>query len=261
MNHSHLLGPHLPYLRRYARALTGSQVSGDTYVRASLEALVDKEATLPEDPSPKVALFRLFHTIWWSVAQGRRATPLTAAGPEGRLQSLTPLSRVALLLSAVERFTRAEIARILETTETAVQEHLLQAQREIERLLASRVLIIEDEIIIALDLKELVTQLGHEVIGIAATQQEAVDLAGRHPPGLVLADVRLADGTNGIAAVEEILKHTDVPVVFITAYPEALLTGTRPEPTYLISKPFLPETVMATISQALFFHQGVQAAT
>jgi CheY-like chemotaxis protein len=56
------------------------------------------------------------------------------------------------------------------------------------------------------------------------------------------------------------LRSFDVPVIFITAYPERLLTGERPEPTYLITKPFLTETVMAAVGQALFFHPAKQRA-
>ncbi|MBU2381500.1 MAG: response regulator, partial [Alphaproteobacteria bacterium] len=80
----------------------------------------------------------------------------------------------------------------------------------------------------------------------------------RHRPGLVLADIQLADGSSGIDAVKDILKRFDVPVIFITAFPERLLTGERPEPTFLITKPFQPETVKAAISQALFFHPARQ---
>ena len=89
---------------------------------------------------------------------------------------------------------------------------------------------------------------------IAATRDEAVKQARAQKPGLVLADIRLADGSSGIDAVSEILKGFDIPVIFITAYPERLLTGERPEPTYLITKPFLSTTVKATVGQALFFH-------
>jgi DNA-binding LytR/AlgR family response regulator len=70
---------------------------------------------------------------------------------------------------------------------------------------------------------------------------------------MILADIQLADGSSGIDAVNEILGVLDVPVVFITAYPERLLTGERPEPAFLITKPFKPEMVKAVISQALFF--------
>ncbi|MES2860336.1 MAG: response regulator, partial [Pseudomonadota bacterium] len=116
------------------------------------------------------------------------------------------------------------------------------------------VLIIEDEAIISADIESLVRELGHNVTATATTHDEAVDAVARHRPGLVLADIQLADGSSGIDAVKDILKRFDVPVIFITAFPERLLTGERPEPTFLITKPFQPETVKAAISQALFFH-------
>jgi CheY-like chemotaxis protein len=118
------------------------------------------------------------------------------------------------------------------------------------------VLIIEDEPVIATDIEALVRELGHEVLDVAATRKEAVDAVARATPGLVLADIQLADGSSGIDAVKDILGRYDVPVIFITAFPERLLTGERPEPTFLITKPFQPETVKAAIGQALFFHPG-----
>ena len=75
----------------------------------------------------------------------------------------------------------------------------------------------------------------------------------------MLADIQLADGSSGLEAVNEILTTITVPVIFITAYPERLLTGQKPEPTFLITKPFQPETVKAVISQALFFDIRGQA--
>jgi len=249
--------PHLPYLRRYARALTGSQRSGDAYVRASLEALVAGEKELATDTTPRVALYHLFHVIWASSttdAQDRTPSPAEAGTPDGRLQSLMRSNREALLLTAVEGFSPRETARILGKTEDEIEREIVEAQQAIDKQLASRVLIIEDESIIALDLENLMTELGHEVVGIAATRDEAVKQARQQKPGLVLADIRLADGSSGIDAVSEILRGFDIPVIFITAYPERLLTGERPEPTYLITKPFLSSTVKATVGQALFFH-------
>jgi len=263
MNRTQHLAPHLPFLRRYARALSGSQAGGDAYVRATLEALLDKRLELAPASSPRVALYRVFHAIWSSTAEGapRAPEPLDReATPDQRLQALPPLCRVVLLLTAVERFSLAEAAEILDLDEAAVETQLEEAQKQIEEALATRVLIIEDEMIIALDLKGVVEQLGHQVVGVAATKGDAVKLAARERPGLVLADVQLADGSSGIDAIEEILGRSDVPVIYITAFPERLLTGERQEPTYLIAKPFLPETVMATIAQALFFHPQESAA-
>ena len=98
------------------------------------------------------------------------------------------------------------------------------------------------------------------MVAIAATKDEAVPRPQSERPGLVLADINLGEGGSGIDAVSEILASFDIPVIFITAYPEKLLTGERPEPTYLITKPFLPETVQATVGQALFFHPVAKEA-
>ncbi len=117
-------------------------------------------------------------------------------------------------------------------------------------------LIIEDEPMIAMDLEALVEELGHNVVFNARTQREAVAAIKHHTPGLVLADIRLADGSSGLDAVNDILGICEVPVIFITAYPEQLLTGERPEPTFLIVKPYRPETVKVVVSQALFSQSG-----
>ncbi len=262
MSLSAAIAPHLPYLRRYARALTGSQSGGDSYVRATLEAILAKPEAFDSDMPARLALYRVFHAIWSTTCSDDRSKDGTqqATSPDERLQALSPSNREALLLNSLEGFSRAETARILSKSESEVDEQIAKTQKEIESQLVSRVLIIEDESIIALDLENIVKELGHEVVGIAATRDDAVRKALTHKPGLVLADIRLADGSSGIDAVTDILRSFDVPVIFITAYPERLLTGERPEPTYLITKPFLSETVMAAVGQALFFHPAKQQA-
>ncbi|ADM10082.1 response regulator [Parvularcula bermudensis HTCC2503] len=257
-----LFGPHLPYLRRYARALTGSQESGDAYIRASLSALAEDPTQIDEADSARVALYRFFHTIWGATGAELETSALreTASGPEDRLQSLAPVPRQAFLLVSLEGFRRSEAAQILGRSEAEVEALIDEAQRDIESDLRTRVLIIEDEAIIAADLEQLVTDLGHEVTGNAITKDEAIEKAKQSPPGLVLCDIQLADDSSGIDAAQEILALFDVPIIFITAYPERLLTGERPEPTYLISKPFQDNTVKAAIGQALFFHPRKEQA-
>jgi CheY-like chemotaxis protein len=254
------LTPHLPFVRRYARALTGDQVVGDNYVRVALEALAAGEAV--EDPAavePRVALYSLFHSIWLTSGAHLEPRELEAgegeASAEGRLLRIPPRSRQAFLLTALEGFTPAEAAKILREDISAVEALIAEAQAEIEADLATDVLIIEDEAVIAADLEALVTELGHRVTTVATTRSEASEAVERDAPGMVLADILLADGSSGIDAAKDILIDHDVPVIFITAFPERLLTGERPEPTFLIPKPFQPETVKAAISQALFFHQ------
>ena len=167
---------------------------------------------------------------------------------------IAPRSRQAFLLTAVEGFTPSEAANIIGADFSEIDTLIAEAQAEIDAELATDVLIIEDEPVIAADIEALVTELGHTVAGIATPRAEAAEAVARETPGLILADIQLADGSSGIDAVKDILARLDVPVIFITAFPERLLTGERPEPTFLITKPFQPETVKAAIGQALFFH-------
>ena len=254
------LAPHLPYVRRYARALTGDQATGDAYVRVALEALASGDRVIEANLTPRVSLYHVFHTIWCSSgAQLEPPRTETFGGgvvesPTDRLMRIAPRSRQAFLLTALEGFTPSEAAQILNTNFEEVEQLIAEAQVEIDAELATDVLIIEDEPVIAADVEALVRDLGHRVLDIAATRGEARESVARHTPGLVLADIQLADGSSGIDAVKDILGRFDVPVIFITAFPERLLTGERPEPTFLITKPFQPETVKAAIGQALFFH-------
>lgn len=250
------LAPHLPYVRRYGRALTGDQTTGDHYVRVALEAIAAGEEVLDAGLTPRVALYHVFHAIWCTTGAQLEAPQVRGASDDAnaRLMRIAPRSRQAFLLTALEGFTPSEAAQILGATFDEVGGLIAEAQSEIDAELATDVLIIEDEPVIAADIEALVTELGHTVVDIAATRTEAVDAVGRNRPGLVLADIQLADGSSGIDAVKDILAKLDVPVIFITAFPERLLTGERPEPTFLITKPFQPETVKAAIGQALFFH-------
>jgi DNA-directed RNA polymerase specialized sigma24 family protein len=260
MSMTDTLGPHLPYLRRYARALTGSQATGDNYVRVALESLLDGNLKLREGLAPRLALYRLFHELWSSNVHLSGPEGAMGSSVEQRLQAVPADNREALLLTTIEDFSVAEASAILDTSEDEVQEAIEAALQSIDQDLHSRVLIIEDEAIIALDLENLVLELGHNVVGIATTRDDAVRMAHQRRPELILTDIKLADGSSGVDAAMAIVKDLDVPVVFITAYPEFLLTGQRPEPTYLVTKPFSRDTVRATIGQALFFHRPRMAA-
>jgi CheY-like chemotaxis protein len=233
--------------------LNGSQAGGDAYVAATLEVLVADPTAFPEELPPRLGLYKIFVKLWSSANDKSRPARGPLGPVERRLEALTPLTRQAFLLGAVEDFTLEEIAAILERTSEEVQQLIDAAGREIADQVATSVLIIEDEPIIALDIEGMVCDLGHNVLGVARTHREAVSLVKGEAPGLVLADIQLADGSSGLDAVNEILTAIDVPVIFITAFPERLLTGERPEPAFLITKPFRPEAVKAAISQALFF--------
>ena len=248
---------HLPYLRRFARAATGSQESGDAYVASVLEAILADPTILPEDRSLRVGLYRTFlkivNSIKWNDYGRGDASPSGLDAVKRNLGVLAPRPRQAFLLIAVEEFSPREAAHILDVDDAELERLIDEAGRQIARQLATDVVIIEDEPLIALDLERLVTSLGHRVVKIARTERQAIAAVRRARPGLILADIQLADGSSGLDAVNEILRTFSVPVIFVTAYPQRLLTGTRPEPTFLITKPFQAEYVKAVISQALFF--------
>lgn len=248
----------LPYLRRYARALTGSQSTGDAFVHATLEAAIADETLRASLEGGRVPLYTAFNKVWSSAYMEVASEPAGEheAGAQDQLRKITPLNRQALLLTTVEDFTEAEAAEIMGTAEADVGALVREAITEIDRESATSVLIIEDEPLISMQLEDLVRSLGHDICGTAATRTQAQQVVAEKTPGLVLADIQLADGSSGLDAVDDILAIDSVPVIFITAYPERLLTGDRPEPTYLVTKPFAEATVRAAISQALFFGSG-----
>lgn len=248
----------LPYLRRYARALTGSQQTGDAFVRATLEAALADEGLKESLSGGRVPLYKAFNKVWSSAylevadaGDGSGSEHETAA--RDRLRTITPLNRQALLLTTLEDFSIPEAAEIMDMDPADVETMVQEAVGEIDRESATSVLIIEDEPLISMQLEDLVRSLGHDICGTAATRTQAQEVVAEKTPGLVLADIQLADGSSGLDAVDDILAIDSVPVIFITAYPERLLTGDRPEPTYLVTKPFQESTVRAAISQALFF--------
>ena len=258
------IGRELPYLRRYARALTGTQRAGDNYAAATLEAiLADRSMISGEDT--RISLFRAFHAIWQSSGQPVETDDQTSreARAQSHLRTLTPNSREALLLRTIEELRYDQIAEVMQIDQDEAEELVQIAMTEMSNSMAGKVMVIEDETIIAMDLKGIVQSMGHDVTGIARTHSAAVELAHGKRPDLILADIQLADGSSGIDAVNELLTSLgDLPVIFITAFPERLLTGDRPEPAFLISKPYSEEQVCSAVSQAMFFASsaGMNAA-
>lgn len=252
---AHSISRELPYLRRYARALTGSQTAGDNYAAATLEAIL-ADRSLMQGEDTRIGLFRTFHAIWQSSGQPvelEAQTPREARA-QAHLKGLTPNSREALLLRTIEELRYDQIAEVMQCPQPEAEELVQIALNEMSQALSGKVMVIEDETIIAMDLKGIVQSMGHQVTGIARTHTAAVDLAHQKRPDLILADIQLADGSSGIDAVNELLRDMgDIPVIFITAFPERLLTGDRPEPAFLISKPYSEEQVRSAVSQAMFF--------
>jgi DNA-directed RNA polymerase specialized sigma24 family protein len=241
----------LPMLRRFARAAVGSQAAGDALVREAMPALVSAAASwTPGALDLRGALFAaLARTI-------RASTIVAFPNPTGAplsqaLASLAPLERDALLLTTLENFTEAEAAVILSTTPGTVREWIAEAREVLRRLEPARVLIIEDDDLIAEAMARVVTTMGHSVVHRAIAESDALVAARASSPHLVLADIQLGAGGDGLNAAQAIVAETPVPVIFVTGFPERLLTGEAPEPAFVVSKPYREETLRTAIGQAL----------
>jgi CheY-like chemotaxis protein/DNA-directed RNA polymerase specialized sigma24 family protein len=261
MTVSREISAHLPYLRRFARALVGNREGGDAYVLATLEAIVADPKKLNENDDLRVALYKIFLAVWGSAPINAHTEPPAGLDDDGAHRNLEAISlrpRIAFLLHALEGFDLEQVGDALDVSERVAAELLDVANSEIADQIATGVLIIEDEPLIAHDLRSIVEELGHRVVGMARTHREAVGAIETAQPGLILADIQLADGSSGLDAVNEILGSMSTPVIFVTAYPERFLTGAPPEPAFLVAKPFSVESLKAVISQALFFNRKSQ---
>jgi len=249
------IGENLPYLRRYARALTGSRQKGDDYAAATLETILSDFSAYNTSLAPKVALFKVFQSIWSTTGGAfSEAESGLAAKAQQHLEHLTRDTREALLLHTIEEMSFSEVGAVLDQSEEDARELVNIAYAEMAKVVTGKVMIIEDEAIISTDLEAIVSEMGHRVTGIARTKTAAIELYAEEKPNLILSDIQLADHSSGIDAVNEMLAETtDIPVIFITAFPERLLTGEGPEPAFLIAKPYLEEQVRSAVSQAMFF--------
>jgi len=248
-----ILVPHIPYLRRHARLLTGSREVGDEVVRVCLEMVVAEPGQLALD-DPRVGLFAAFHSAWSEISV-KMPAELDGTSQEQRLQqgltALDQLQRRILLLVAVEEFSVEQTASIMGMDASEVQAQVGVARRNLDRYLSVPVLIIEDEPLIAMELGQLARDMGLIVLAEVAREDQAVEAVRDRGPGLVLADIQLQNEGSGIVAAQEILQRYDVPIVFVTGFPERLLTGEGLEPAFVVAKPFKEEGLKAVIAQAL----------
>lgn len=234
---------YLPGLRRYARALVGDQAKGDAIVKAAVGDLLAAADAVSSEPDFRLPLYRAFNR--------RFAADKASAPARPELAVLSLIERQLLLLTALESLPDALAAATLDLDPFESRERLAAARTKLKAAAATDVLIIEDEPIIAFDIAQIVRTSGHRVVGIAATRADAVRQAREKRPGLLLADINLGEGGSGSDAVTEILRSIDVPVIFVTAYPERLLTGERSEPAFVITKPFEPMALAIATFQAV----------
>lgn len=238
MDASENLERELPYLRRYARAVTGNGQRGDALVEDTVLSLLDDD----NGECERIGLFTKLDERCGRLAPQHYADDIAVLSSDARR---------ALLLTAMEGFSLFDAAAIMRMNEDQVASLVADAETGLTASLATDVFIIEDEPLVAAHIAQITTQMGHTVCGQAATRDAAVEDCLAKSPGLLLADIQLADGSSGADAAAEILGTLNIPVIFITAYPQRMLTGHRSDPAFLIPKPFRPDMVKAVISQAL----------
>jgi CheY-like chemotaxis protein len=232
----------VPYLRRFARAATGETSTGDACVERVLQSVINLslDASFEDSEFDRERLFKMLDQELDALngTSGARA-------------------RRALLLIAVENLPNDVVRRILDVSDEELEKMLIIAEADFTSSAATRMLIIEDEPLISAQLKRLAESLGHTVMGIAITADEAVAISQQETPDIVLCDIHLADGSQGTDAIASMALPDDVPVVFVTAYPEKYLSTTNEGPSYLITKPFDSDYLKAVIGHALI---NVQSA-
>jgi CheY-like chemotaxis protein len=245
---------YLPALRRYAQAYAGSRLGGDAYLEICLEVLLEDPRWLRRQKTLRLDLFKLLHAVIDRVGDKADGSGDTAQDSQARMRdtvlSLSPLRRRLVLLLSFEDLQTKDLAYIMGLEETAIRAQLQHAWKDIYQRPQARVLILEDEELIAADISDAVEELGHTVVGVASNERSAIELARTMDPELVLADVRLRGGS-GARAVEQIRGKTRVPVIFITGYPDGVISDGTDDPVYVMAKPFRREDLKQTISRAL----------
>ncbi|ESZ46287.1 response regulator [Mesorhizobium sp. RSR565B] len=165
-----------------------------------------------------------------------------------QLKKLAPSPKVAR--AELKNAEAGKLAAQKKLAAKAEENARLDARLEALKAFQPSALIIEDEPIIAMDIEELLTKQGFKVVGIARTEREALDLGLRLRPDIITTDIQLADGSSGIDAVNTILETINAGVVFVTAFPERLLNGNRPDSSYLVTKPFGMEVLAEKVKES-----------
>lgn len=249
--HSQQLLKHIPFLRRYARALTGTSGRGDELVGLAVPvALSDPDAYGLErhDRGPLYALLnRLF-----DAEEMRTALPDSGHPMELALVQLPEMERRLFLLVSLEEVGCADAARILGLGLEEARRRMAAAQEALRESLIASIMIVEDDAIIAFDLAETVRNMGHKVCGTATTMDDAIDTARSCQPTLALMDLRLAHGDSGITTAQVLRQTSELPIIFVTAFGDELTRRGLEHLGPVIRKPFTREQIERAITQAVF---------
>ncbi len=253
--HSRQLLYHLPYLRRYARALTADTTRGDDLVAEALPIALADPVTFGLERPDRLKLYGLLNGL--CDADGPRLSDLTGRHPmEKALAGLPEQERRLFLLVSLEELTVSEAGSVLGLDADAAQAAMTHAQTGLGSALTARIMIVEDDAIIAFDLEETVQRMGHIVCGTAANTQMALATAAEQQPTLALMDLRLAGGDSGITTAQILRQQSALPIIFVTAFGDELSRRGLDHLGPVIRKPFSRNDIERAITQAVFTPGG-----
>lgn len=250
----------IPRLRRHATLLCGSKRKGDALVHDALERVIAAGAMPQDEAALDAHLFRCFYACWHASSGDPEPGPpaveedgpaSSTLGLKKTLALLPARQRAMVLLVKLEGFDLATAAHITGLRDDQAQSLLEGAVARLLLPVHARVLIIEDEPMIAMNTADIVEGMGCAVVGVAPTMAQATALAATEQPDLILADVRLRDGSSGIDAVQVMQAEADTPVVFITAFPDAVSRATADSGLIVIEKPFTERQVEEAVRRAI----------
>jgi len=268
----------LPYLRRYARALTGATERGDALATRCVEVVVMAPTRfgLDRGKGARLSLYALLNLLFdqgadhwanqWAddrVEDGEPPTARPAVSPlpiERALATLPESDRRLYLLVTLEELTLAEAAQILNLGPTEAIDRLKTARERVRSVLTQRVLVVEDNALLAMEIGEVVADMGHVVCGTAVNERQALSLLKAEKPTLALLDVRLADGGSGVEIARHLKRTRALRTIFVTAFDGDLEDLDACHLGQIVRKPFTGAAIRAAISRAVFMPQPVALA-
>ncbi|MCY4334272.1 MAG: response regulator [Litoreibacter sp.] len=236
----------MPFLRRYGRALSGCRRTGDQLANRARQLARPKILDVSVR-AIRIELFRALADIW----EDPPMLSFSQVAARNRMRQVSRHSREVLLLRTIEEFVFEDIALILRIEPESVPALFETALLEMPYRPRKRVLLIEDDTLIAMDMANCVSEMGCEVTGVARTAAQAIEMGRDMAPELIIASTELAEGSSGRAAVSALqARHPKLDAVFVSPYPEHYLTGATSEPVLIIAKPCFDVQVRSVVSQS-----------
>lgn len=242
-------------LRRFLRALNIDTVWAEEWLRLTYaSAETDEVLSGTATASAKFQVFKDFFSDWAAqrageAGSGNEGAPLPFTDDRLRtfVPNLPPVSEQMLLLCDFVGFSVEEGADLLDLTPEQGAVELEEGRKLTRNLAPLPVLILEDHGLIAQDLSDIIGETGLSVIGTVANEADAKKACRQNWPDIIVSDQMLEGGDTGLQAIERLRADGDFAAIYVTAYPDEVLTGLEDEPAVIVAKPFKPEAIRAAL--------------